>query len=106
MNEPVLEQALPGIASALSHLVVVGGTAHRLFAEHPLATPNRVELLTTEDVDIAAPDRLARDESNTLLEALKAQGFHGACAEPTRRDQDTSTVPGRRRMATCNSSHH
>ncbi len=75
MNEPTLLRAAESLSGALDRLVVVGGTAHRLFPMHALANAPVHELLTTEDVDFAAPLELAHDGSRELLDRLVAAGF-------------------------------
>jgi hypothetical protein len=74
-NEPALERALDALDRYFPRLVIIGGTAHRLFPLHPLGSVPTHELLTTEDVDIAAPLELASDGSTTLIDALLAAGF-------------------------------
>lgn len=75
MSERTLELALASLRSVLDRLVVVGGTAHRLFPMHPLANPLDAPLLTTEDVDFAAPLELEHDGSRELLARLTRAGF-------------------------------
>lgn len=75
MNEPTLERALACLAPALGSLVVVGGTAHRLFPLHELGSQPDHELLTTEDVDLAAPLELGWSCGVDLLGCLRAAGF-------------------------------
>jgi hypothetical protein len=75
-TEKALHIALAAMAAVRERLVVVGGTAQRLFLEHPLAGQPPFELLTTEDVDLAAPAELAFQGSlENLLELLKERGF-------------------------------
>jgi hypothetical protein len=58
----------------LPEIVVVGGWAYRLFAQHPLARPLDFTPLTTDDADVAVPLKLqARDAS--LRDLLKDAGF-------------------------------
>jgi len=75
VNEPTLERAVSSLTAVLNQIVVVGGTAHRLFPMHPLAGPPLAPLLTTEDVDFAAPLELEYDGSRELLQSLLAAGF-------------------------------
>jgi hypothetical protein len=75
VNEPTLERAVSSLTAVLDRIVVVGGTAHRLFPMHPLAGSPVAPLLTTEDVDFAAPLELEHDGSRELLEKLIAAGF-------------------------------
>lgn len=58
----------------LDQVVFVGAWCHRLLQFHPLATPPAFEPLTTEDADVATPDRLP-SRSLSLDEALVAGGF-------------------------------
>src|SRR5207247_753028 len=75
---PPDQDELLGIAKALGpyldQLVFVGAWCHRLLQFHPLATAPSSEPLTTEDADIATPDRLPSRTPN-LDEALTAGGF-------------------------------
>jgi hypothetical protein len=57
--EEALRLALDALDPIRESLVVVGGTAHRLFPRHDKALPLDHEPLTTEDVDIALPVELA-----------------------------------------------
>ena len=75
MTERTLARALGALESVLDRVVVVGGTAHRLFPHHELGAAPGFELLVTEDVDVAAPLELGRDESRNLLERLEQAGF-------------------------------
>jgi len=75
MAERLLEEALAALATVKDQLVVVGGTAHRLFPLHELGQAPRFELLTTEDVDIVAPLELQHDGGSHLLHCLKEAGF-------------------------------
>lgn len=74
--EEALRLALDTLEPLRSSLVVVGGTAHRLFPRHDLANSLAFELLTTEDVDLATPlDLVWNDDSSTPLERLVEAGF-------------------------------
>jgi hypothetical protein len=75
MTDKALELALQSIESAGPKLVVVGGTAHRFFPEHELGHDPGFELLTTEDIDLAASLELQADGSDALLRHLQAAGF-------------------------------
>jgi hypothetical protein len=77
MSELVLIRALAQLQSFRDRLVVVGGSAHRLFPLHELATAPPWELLTTEDVDLAAHRdlELTHGNSQELLDTLLAAGF-------------------------------
>lgn len=75
MTENVLERALQALASVADRLVVVGGTAHRLFPLHELGRDPGYELLVTEDVDVAAPLELQHDGGRDLLDRLLRAGF-------------------------------
>lgn len=81
MIEETLVRALRGLAPVLDQLVVIGGTAHRLFTRHPLVRERAAanfDLLTTEDVDFAAPVELglARHQDRSVVDALDEAGFH------------------------------
>jgi hypothetical protein len=82
MSELVLIRALAQLQSFRDRLVVVGGTAHRLFAMHELGTAPPWELLTTEDVDLAAHRdlELTHGNSQEVLDALREVGFEEAIA--------------------------
>lgn len=67
-------------------LVVVGGWAARLLRRHPLAAPSNFEPLSTEDLDIAAPDRVPK-KTDRLGEQLKKEGF-----SPDYRSEDRPPV--------------
>lgn len=75
MTEHALVCAMRALDKVKDSLVVVGGTAHRLFPQHPLGTDPGFALLTTEDVDVAAPLELQHDGSQALLERLTEAGF-------------------------------
>lgn len=57
----------------LSHIVIVGGWAHRLHRFHPLATVHEYPPLLTRDVDLAFSPRAQL--SGDLKQALKNAGF-------------------------------
>ena len=82
MNEPVLVRALGQLQSLGDRLVVVGGSAHRLFPSHELGAAPPWELLTTEDVDVAARRDLELTHANgdEILTALRTAGFEEAIA--------------------------
>ncbi|QDU69649.1 GSU2403 family nucleotidyltransferase fold protein [Engelhardtia mirabilis] len=77
MTEQVLKRAAGALASQGHRLVVVGGTAHRLFRHHELASTAAFEPVRTEDVDIAANRDLevALRSDARILHALEASGF-------------------------------
>ena len=75
MTERTLERALSCLVPVRERLVVIGGAAHRLFPQHELGQDPGFELLTTEDVDLAAPLELQHDGSRELLERLEKAGF-------------------------------
>ena len=57
----------------LTHLVIVGGWAHRLYRFHPLATSQEYQPLRTRDVDLAFS--LNAPLKGDLRDALKRAGF-------------------------------
>lgn len=57
----------------LTHLVIVGGWAHRLYRFHPLATSQEYQPLRTRDVDLAFS--LNAPLEGDIREALKEAGF-------------------------------
>jgi len=75
VTEATLLRAIRALEEVQDHLVVVGGTAHRLFPLHPLGRDPGFALLATEDVDFAAPLELQRDGSHQLLDRLREAGF-------------------------------
>lgn len=75
IEDRVLLDAWRALAPVADRIVVIGGSAHRLFGHHPLAEGTDFELLTTEDVDIATPLELVTRGSRELLERLQAHGF-------------------------------
>lgn len=75
MTERVLGRALVALAAVRDRLVVVGGTAHRLFPLHELGREPGHQLLVTEDVDFAAPLELQHDGGRDLLDRLLHAGF-------------------------------
>ena len=75
MTEAALLRAMRALEAVQDHLVVVGGTAHRLFPLHPLGRDPGFALLSTEDVDFAAPLGLQHDGSRELLDRLLEAGF-------------------------------
>lgn len=75
LNEVALARALIALEEVRERLVVVGGTAHRLYARHPLARETGQMPLTTEDVDLAAPGDLSSTRDQRLLQGLLAAGF-------------------------------
>ena len=54
-------------------LVFIGGWAHRLYRQHPLATPPVYMALTTKDADVAFADNERLEGS--IKEALENAGF-------------------------------
>lgn len=75
MTEAALLRAMRALEKVQDHLVVVGGTAHRLFPLHPLGRDPAFALLATEDVDFAAPLELQHHRSRELLDRLLEAGF-------------------------------
>jgi len=75
VTEEALLRAMSALEAVRDHLVVVGGTAHRLFPLHPLGRDPGFPLLATEDVDFAAPLGLQHDGSRALLNRLVEAGF-------------------------------
>lgn len=75
MTEAALLRAMRALEAVQGHLVVVGGTAQRLFPLHPLGCDPGYSLLATEDVDLAAPLGLQHDGSQGLLDRLLEAGF-------------------------------
>lgn len=75
MTERALKRAFECLQSIGESLVLVGGTAHRLFPLHELGTSPGFDLLTTEDVDIAAALELELDGGQDLLDRLLQAGF-------------------------------
>jgi len=57
----------------LTHLVIVGGWAHRLHRFHPLATSQEYQSLRTRDVDLAFSPSAPLE--GDLRNALKQAGF-------------------------------
>ena len=74
MNEPVLLRVLDGLIAVRDHVVLVGGTAHRLFPLHPLGAEPSHELLSTEDIDFAAPLELGHSGAGDLVASEQAAG--------------------------------
>lgn len=74
------------LAAYRDQLVIVGGTGHRLLGLHPQATPSAMVPLTTEDADIATPERL-RERRPSIDEALTSAGLvadlSGSGSNPT-----------------------
>lgn len=59
----------------LDRVVIIGGWAHRLFRNHPLAQPVPYAPLMTRDTDIAVAPGIRPDEQS-LRERLLSHGFH------------------------------
>jgi hypothetical protein len=59
----------------LDPVVIIGGWAHRLFRNHPLAQPVPYAPLVTRDTDIAVAPGIRPDEQS-LRERLLSHGFH------------------------------
>lgn len=68
------QRLVKAVQPYLPDLVFVGGWAHRLMAEHPLAQPLGFAPLVTMDADLAADGRLAKRDVS-LRELLKDAGF-------------------------------
>jgi hypothetical protein len=75
LNEELLIRGLTALEPVRSDLVLVGGTAHRLFRLHDLAEAPNSEPLTTEDVDFAAPSGLQQKGDTPLLDLLREASF-------------------------------
>ncbi|HKX46410.1 MAG TPA: GSU2403 family nucleotidyltransferase fold protein [Planctomycetota bacterium] len=77
MSDLVLVRALAELQPLRDALVVAGGAAHRLFPRHELGRMPAWELLTTEDVDVAARRELelAHADSTRVRDALQRAGF-------------------------------
>jgi len=77
MNEPILMAAARALAEVVDEIVIVGGSAFRLFVHHPLAGSAKDPLLSTEDIDIAVPARgqASPIKGLKLLEALEKENF-------------------------------
>jgi len=69
-----MQSALRALEPILPEAVVIGGWAHRLHAEHPLAEPS-FEPLTTTDCDVALPLTLAARAGDSIDERLQKAGF-------------------------------
>lgn len=67
-------QLADAIGPYLDRVVIVGGWAHRLFRNHPLAQALHYAPLMTRDTDVAIPPGMRIDEGN-LRERLLARGF-------------------------------
>ena len=67
-------QLVDAIGPYLDRVVIVGGWAHRLFRNHPLAQALPYAPLMTRDTDVAIPPGMRIDEGN-LRERLLARGF-------------------------------
>lgn len=65
---------IEALRPCLPHVVVVGGWAHRLYRQHPLAQPVPHEPLLTLDADIVLPER-APDTTSNIRDLLLAHGF-------------------------------
>ena len=68
-------QLVDAIGPYLDRVVIVGGWAHRLFRNHPLAQPVPYPPLMTRDTDIAVAPSIRPDEQS-LRERLLSHGFH------------------------------
>lgn len=73
--EEVLARAFTALQPIHGDIVVIGGSAHRLFHGHEWGQEPDYQLLTTEDVDVAAGLDLAIGPSIELLPRLTAAGF-------------------------------
>jgi hypothetical protein len=62
------------VAKAPGMFVIVGGWAGHLLRRHSLARPPSFEPLRTEDLDVAAPERMTQS-GHVLGETLREQGF-------------------------------
>ncbi|MDQ3262640.1 MAG: nucleotidyltransferase domain-containing protein [Myxococcota bacterium] len=77
----------------LDQLVFIGGWGHRLMALHPSAIPPRHELLMTEDVDIATPERLS-SKAGSILGRLEEAGFSEELSSEFEPPISQYTLPG------------
>ena len=68
-------QLVDALGPYLARVVIVGGWAHRLFRNHPLAQTLPYAPLMTRDTDVALPTGIALDEEN-VRERLLSRGFH------------------------------
>jgi hypothetical protein len=68
-------QLADAIGPYLDRVVIVGGWAHRLFRNHPLAQALPYEPLMTRDTDIALPTGITVGQES-LRERLLSRGFH------------------------------
>jgi hypothetical protein len=67
-------QLADAIGPYLDRVVIVGGWAHRLFRNHPLAQTLPWAPLMTRDTDVALPTGVPLDREN-LRERLLSRGF-------------------------------
>ena len=81
--EPVIRALQP----LLPHVLVIGGWAHRLHREHPLALPPTVEPLQTSDLDVSLS---AAASAATNLDLVKRFGTAGFDYEHTGSDLSES----------------
>jgi hypothetical protein len=65
---------IDALRPCLPHVVIVGGWAHRLYRQHPLAQPVPHEPLITLDADILLPER-SPDTTTNIRALLLAHGF-------------------------------
>jgi hypothetical protein len=68
-------QLVDALGPYLDRVVIVGGWAHRLFRNHPLAQTLPYAPLMTRDTDVALPTGIRFDQEN-LRERLLSRGFH------------------------------
>lgn len=69
-----MQRTLSALGPILPEAVVIGGWAHRLHAEHPLAEPS-FEPLTTTDCDVALPLTLTVPHGVSVEDRLVQAGF-------------------------------
>lgn len=81
-----MQSALRALEPVPPEAVVIGGWAHRLHAEHPLAEPS-FEPLTTTDCDVALPLTLAARTGASIGERLQEAGFECQIGGTTARHQ-------------------
>ena len=69
--EPVIHALEPILPSVL----VIGGWAHHLHREHPLAHPSNEEALQTLDLDVALDAAASAAKNLDLVDRFRSAGF-------------------------------